>query len=123
MARVIGVGGIFFKSPDPAALREWYQKVLGLEPEQWGGAFFTPDSVAAIPGAGTVWSPFKAASGYFAPSSREFMINLMVDDMDEMIARCRANGVEVEEAPPQNGRFAHLVDPDGTKIELWGPAL
>lgn len=121
MARVIGVGGVFFKSPDADALREWYQKVLGLQPERWGGVFFTPDAAAKVPGAGTVWSPFKATAGYFAPSTREFMINLMVDDMDAMIERCKANGVEVTELPPENGRFAHLVDPDGTKIELWEP--
>jgi catechol 2,3-dioxygenase-like lactoylglutathione lyase family enzyme len=121
MATVIGVGGIFFKSPDPAALQEWYQKVLGLKPDQWGGVFFTPDTTARVPGAGTVWSPFKATTEYFAPSTRDFMINLMVDDMDGILERCRANGVDVTELPPQNGRFAHLVDPDGIKIELWEP--
>ncbi|MCC6536297.1 MAG: VOC family protein [Bryobacterales bacterium] len=121
MAKVIGVGGVFIKSPDPAALREWYQKVLGFEMEPWGGAVFPPGPAAAVPGAGTVWCPFKPSTTYFAPSTREVMVNFMVDDMDAMLERCRANGVEVKEAEPQNGRFAHLMDPDGTRIELWEP--
>jgi predicted enzyme related to lactoylglutathione lyase len=121
MAKVLGVGGIFFKSGDPAALREWYGRVLGLEIPDWG-CFFTPDAMAAQPGSGTVFSPFKADTDYFAPSTKEFMFNLAVDDMDGMLARCREQGVEpVKTQDESYGRFAHIIDLEGRKIELWEP--
>jgi predicted enzyme related to lactoylglutathione lyase len=122
MARVLGIGGVFFKSNDPGALGGWYRDVLGLEIQEWGGAFITPDGMAAHPGAGTVFSPFPADTRYFEPSTRDFMINLAVDDLDGILARCAKHGVVVtllSEEP--NGRFAHILDPDGTKIELWQP--
>lgn len=123
MARVIGVGGVFFKARDGAALREWYTRVLGLEIRDWGGVVFTPDAAAKKPGAGTVWSPFKADTDYFAPSTKEFMVNFMVDDLDAMLARCKEQGVEPVKLFPDemNGRFAHIMDPEGNKIELWEP--
>lgn len=123
MARVLGLGGLFFKSGDGAALREWYGRVLGLEFSAWGGVVFTPDAAMAKPGAATVFSPFKAESGYFAPSDKDYMFNLMVDDLDAVLARCHAAGVEPL-APildELNGRFAHIMDPEGRKIELWEP--
>jgi catechol 2,3-dioxygenase-like lactoylglutathione lyase family enzyme len=123
MARVIGLGGLFFKSVDPDATRAWYTRVLGIAFDEWGGTVFTPDLAAAHPGSGTVFSPFSADTGYFAPSDKEFMFNLMVDDLDGMLAQAAAAGVEPLEVMPDefNGKFAHLVDPDGRKIELWEP--
>jgi predicted enzyme related to lactoylglutathione lyase len=121
MAKVIGVGGVFFKSKDPAALRQWYARVLGLEIDEWG-KFFMPADMAAHAGAGTVFSPFKADTDYFAPSDKEFMINLAVDDMTGMLARAKAEGVEpVKQQEESYGRFAHIMDPEGRKIELWEP--
>ena len=120
MAKVLGVGGIFFKCKDPEGVRAWYRDVLGLESEAWG-KFFTP--LSDHPGAGTVWAPFKAETTYFAPSTHEFMLNLMVDDLDAVLAQCKAKGVEplkpVLDEP--NGRFAHILDPEGLKVELWEP--
>lgn len=122
MARVIGVGGVFFKAGDPARLGAWYRDVLGLSIEDWGGAVLLPQPMAEHPGAGTVFSPFPADTTYFEPSTKSFMVNLAVDDLDGMVARCRDHGVEVETFPDNpNGRFAHLLDPEGTKIELWEP--
>jgi len=122
MARVLGVGGVFFKSKDPAALVAWYHDVLGIEVEPWGGVVFRPDAMAGHPGAGTVFSPFEAETTYFEPSTREFMINLAVDDLEGILASCKAHGVEATVLDDQpNGRFAHIVDPEGTKIELWQP--
>ena len=122
MARVLGVGGVFFKAKDPAALAGWYRDVLGLEVEDWGGVVFAPDAMAAQPGAGTVFSPFEAATTYFAPSTKDFMINLAVDDLDGIVASCATHGVEATVLPDQPlGRFAHILDPEGTKIELWQP--
>ena len=122
MASVLGVGGVFFKSGDPAALAAWYHDVMGLEVQPWGGVVFTPGPMAAHPGAATIFSPFEAGTTYFEPSTKDFMINLAVDDLDGILARCAAHGVEANALPDApNGRFAHIVDPEGTKIELWQP--
>jgi predicted enzyme related to lactoylglutathione lyase len=123
MASVLGIGGVFFKSPDGAALRQWYADVLGLSFRDWGGVWLPADAFAAHPGAGAVFSPFAADTDYFAPSTKEFMINLVVDDLDGMLARCRQHGVEPVKLFPDepNGRFAHIIDPEGRKIELWQP--
>jgi predicted enzyme related to lactoylglutathione lyase len=123
MARIIGVGGVFFKSGNEAALREWYARVLGLEFQPWGGVLFTPSMAADQPGAGTVFTSFAANTEYFEPSTKEFMFNLMVDDLDAVLARCREHGVlpvKMFDDQP-NGRFAHILDLEGRKIELWEP--
>jgi predicted enzyme related to lactoylglutathione lyase len=121
MSKVLGIGGVFFKTADPAALRAWYLRVLGLEIPDWG-CFFTPDAVAAKPGSGTVFSPFKADTDYFAPSEKEFMFNFIVDDMDGMLARCAKEGVTpIKTQDESYGRFAHIMDLEGRKVELWEP--
>ncbi len=122
MAKVIGVGGVFFKSKDPAALLAWYKDVLGMPVEDWGGTVLRPEAMAAHPGAATVFAPFKQDTTYFQPSTKDFMINLAVDDLDGVLASCAKHGVEATVMPPEpNGRFAHLLDPEGTRIELWEP--
>ena len=123
MAKVLGVGGVFFKSRDEAGLREWYERVLGLSFEDWGGVIFKPQVAASHPGAATVFSWFKADTDYFEPSTNEFMINLMVDDMDGILARCEQHGVTPLKRMDGefNGRFAHILDPEGRKLELWEP--
>jgi predicted enzyme related to lactoylglutathione lyase len=123
MPKVIGLGGLFFKSADTAAMREWYGRVLGIAFEDWGGTVFTPEAAAAHPGAATVFSPFGAETDYFAPSDKEFMFNLMVDDLDGILARCAQHGVTPIKTTPDEGmgRFAHIMDPEGRKIELWEP--
>ena len=122
MAKVIGIGGLFFKSADPEAVKSWYSRVLGIAFEPWGMAF-TPEAAAAHPGAATVFSPFKADTDYFEPSEKEFMFNLMVDDLDAMLSRCAEQGVlPIKTFPDEGmGRFAHIIDPEGRKIELWQP--
>lgn len=125
MANVIGVGGIFFLCSDVGATREWYARVLGMSMNDYGGAdFLHGDAAAKFPqGARTIWAPFKAGSDYFKPSDSDFMINLMVDDMDGVLARLEAEGVPLEGDPMEEsyGRFAWIMDPDGRKIELWQP--
>ena len=122
MAKVLGLGGVFWKARDPQALLAWYREVLGLEVTDWGGVIFPPAAMAAHAGAATVFAPFAADSDYFAPSEKPFMFNLAVDDLDGVLASCRAYGVTpIKLYDEANGRFAHIVDPEGTKIELWQP--
>ncbi len=125
MGHVVGIGGVFFKSKDPKALAAWYRDVLGLEIADWGGAILPlRDRAAAPKGAVQVWSPFKQDTDYFAPSSREFMINFEVDNLDAILARAKEKGVAIlkrDDDSDPSGSFAWLLDPDGTKIELWQP--
>ena len=123
MATVLGLGGLFFKSPDPAATAAWYSRVLGIVFESWGGTVFRPADAAEIPGAGTVFCPFSADTGYFAPATTDYMFNLIVDDLDGVLAHCANHGVAPLAAilDEPNGRFAHIMDCDGRKIELWQP--
>jgi predicted enzyme related to lactoylglutathione lyase len=125
MAKIIGLGGLFFKSADPDTLREWYGNVLGLAFDEWGGLVFLPETAAAHPGAGTVFSPFKADTDYFEPAKTDYMFNLMVDDLDGILERCKEHGVEPVKLFPDdyNGRFAHIMDPEGRKVELWQPRV
>ena len=116
---VTGVGGIFFKSKDPKALSAWYRDALGITLEPWGGATLRYDAAGHPPAL--AWTPFKATTTYFAPSSREFMIDFAVDDLDACIRKLQAMGVKIldrSDADP-SGKFAWIVDPEGLKIELW----
>ena len=119
--RITGVGGIFFKAKDPKALAAWYRDVLGLPLESWGGAKLSYDAPLHPPAL--IWSAFPASTGYFAPSTGEFMINYAVDDMDAFLTRLQAKGVTILKRTDDdaNGRFAWLLDPEGNKIELWEP--
>lgn len=123
MAKVLGVGGLFFKSSDPEALKRWYAAALGLDIAEWGGTWFPADAFAAQPGAGTVVNIMDETSDYLAPSTHAFMFNLVVDDLDGVLSRCKAHGAEPVKLFPDegNGRFAHILDPEGRKIELWEP--
>ena len=118
---VTGVGGVFFKAKDPKALAAWYRNVLGLSMEAWGGAALRYD--APKHPSVLIWNAFPASTNYFAPSNSAFMINYAVGDMDALLARLRAKGVEIlkREDDDPNGRFAWILDPEGNKIELWEP--
>ena len=124
MARITGIGGIFFKSRnDKTALATWYQKHLGLQLEVFGGAILRwPDDKAEDKGL-TVWHVADKESKWFSPSDSPFMINYRVDNLDEMIEQLRTGGVEIIQGPEshENGKFAWIMDPDGNKVELWEP--
>ena len=122
MAKITGLGGIFYKVADPDATRAWYQDNLGIGGE-WGAMFpFKNDD----PEGFTLLSPFKADTDYFAPSDKAFMINLRVDDLDGMIGQLEAKEISILGRQDEDyGRFAWILDPDGNKVELWqqlGPA-
>ncbi len=121
MAKVLGIGGVFFKSPDREALLKWYEDHLGMAATEHGSVDFR---ASELPSAGyMVWSPFVAETTYFKPSGKDFMINLMVDDLEGVLRRIEAGGGrivgEVEEY--DFGRFGWFIDPDDNKVELWEP--
>lgn len=124
MARVTGIGGVFFKGRGEAAqLAAWYQTHLGISLETWGGAILKWPEDEAKDGGVTVWHVADPGTEWFRPSESSFMINYRVDDLDGMIAQLRAGGVEVVGGPEshENGKFAWIMDPDGNKVELWEP--
>ncbi|HUF36409.1 MAG TPA: VOC family protein, partial [Gemmatimonadales bacterium] len=121
-ARVLGIGGIFFKARDPDLLREWYRDHLGLELADWGGVVF--QGTAASPAgrlATTVWSIFPADTTYFEPGSAPFMVNYRVEDLDAVLAALRSEGCQVDDRVESSefGRFGWVVDPEGNRLELW----
>ena len=124
MARVTGIGGVFFKSrSDNAALAAWYQQHLGMALEDFGGAVLRwPDDKAEDQGL-TVWHVAARDSQWFSPSESSFMINYRVDDLDALLAQLRADGIPIGGGPEshENGKFAWIMDPDGNKVELWEP--
>ncbi len=122
MARILGLGGVFFKSPNPEALSQWYKDVLGFPVDGWPGAVF-PLTDTSGRDAFAVWAPFRADTTYFAPSPKDFMINFRVDDLDGMIEQLEEKGVTILKRDDNdgNGRFAWVLDPDGNNIELWEP--
>lgn len=124
MAKITGIGGVFFKAKgDNQALAAWYSEHLGIVLENFGGAIFRwPDDRAEDRGL-TVWHLAEPRSEWFSPSPSSFMINYRVDKLAEMIAQLQRQGVPILGGPEnhENGRFAWIMDPDGNKIELWEP--
>lgn len=122
MQRVTGIGGIFFKARDPAALRAWYQRHLGIDVQAWGGAAFEWSAENAKPDGGmTIWSVGDGEN--FKPGTASFMVNYRVADVHALVAALREEGCNVPE-PVQDseyGKFGWVIDPEGNKIELWEP--
>ena len=126
MARVTGIGGVFFKSTnDHKKLAEWYSKNLGIQLEPWGGAILKWTDDKSEDHGLTVWHVAEKDSRWFSPSNSSFMINYRVDDLGELLEQLRAGGVEVIQGPEshENGKFAWIMDPDENKVELWEPKL
>lgn len=124
MKRVTGIGGVFFKSPDPKRLAQWYRDHLGFNVEEWGGAAFQWSGPDNPSGTGTtIWSPFKADTDHFAPSTASFMMNYRVHDLHALLAVLKTEGCEVLDKVDDSeyGKFGWVIDPDGNKIELWQP--
>ena len=126
MAKVTGIGGIFFKSVGKGSdISAWYQKNLGLSLESWGGAILKWPDDKGPDGGLTVWSSADHDTKWFSPSESSFMINYRVDNLDEMLDQLKQNGVEIVSGPQldDNGKFAWIMDPDGNKVELWEPMI
>jgi catechol 2,3-dioxygenase-like lactoylglutathione lyase family enzyme len=117
---ITGLGGVFVTSKDPQALAKWYKDVLGINLESWGGAILRYDAPGHPPMA--LWNAMPNNSDELVPSHRDFMINFAVDDLDAFVARLEAKGVVIlKREGDKTGKFASILDPDGTKIELWQP--
>ena len=117
---ITGLGGVFVTSKDPKALAKWYREVLGINLESWGGAILRYDAPGHPPMA--LWNAMPDGSDEIAPSTRDFMINFAVDDLDAYVAKLESKGVKIlKRQADQTGKFAEILDPDGTKIELWQP--
>jgi predicted enzyme related to lactoylglutathione lyase len=123
-ARVVGIGGIFFKARDPKALGAWYRDHLGLAITEWGGVTFEPAMTSPAGRESTLaWSIFPATTDYFGSGGAQFMINYRVDDLDQVLAALRAEGCPVDERVDSSefGRFGWVTDPEGNRVELWEP--
>lgn len=119
--RVTGIGGIFFKSEDPKAAKDWYNKHLGLNTDDYGCTFWWKDTDGND--ATTQWSPFKKDTQYFEPSKKEFMMNFRVHDLEALLETLKEEGVTVigDVEKYEYGKFGWILDPEGNKIELWEP--
>ena len=117
---VNGIGGIFFKVKDPAKTRDWYREHLGLNTDEYGSNFEWRQADEGVKKGFTQWSPFKDSSRYF---DQEFMVNYRVTDLDGLLADLRARGVTIvdEVVTEDYGKFVHITDGDGNKVELWEP--
>ena len=123
LPRVTGIGGIFFFSDDPQAAKDWYSRNLGLAVNEYGSTFEVrnanrPDEINYIQ-----WSPFKRGDAYFSPSRKDFMINYRVQQLEALVDQLRSNGVTVVDdiQSYEYGKFVHIMDLEGNKIELWEP--
>ena len=121
--KVTGIGGIFFKCKDPKTLKEWYSKNLGLNVNQYGSVFEWRQGADTTKKGFTQWSPFKETTKYFLPSTKDFMINYRVEHMDALVAELKKNGVTVVDSIEtyDYGKFVHILDLEGNKLELWEP--
>ena len=120
--RVLGIGGIFFKAQDPAALASWYREKLGMCPEGEHTNFEWREKENPGQPGRTVWSLFKADTDYFGPGSKQFMLNYRVANLDRMLDQLHRGGIAVEKIEDCDyGRFAWINDPEGNRIELWEP--
>lgn len=123
MKKVTGIGGIFFKTQDPTGLKKWYSEHLGFETDDYGHMFKSRDFENPDEPTLLQWSPFKENTDYFGPSTKPYMINYRVADLEALKKELESSGVEVvdEIAEYEYGKFLHIMDPEGNKIELWEP--
>ncbi len=119
--KVTGIGGVFFKTPNPEETKAWYQKHLGFSTDAYGSSFLWKDENNQK--ASTQWSPFKEESNYFSPSKKDFMFNYRVANLDSLLIDLKKEGITMVDKPESfsYGKFAWILDLDGNKVELWEP--
>ena len=123
MKRVTSIGGIFFKCKDPSKMREWYKTHLGLNTNQYGAVFEWRQGADSTKKGFTQWSPFTETTKYFQPSTKDFMINYRVENMQGLVEQLKKEGVTIADTiqSVEYGKFVHIMDIEGNKIELWEP--
>lgn len=123
MKKVTGIGGIFFKCKDPEKIKEWYKKNLGFETDQWGTNFEWQQTDNPVKKGFTQWSPFLETTNYMEPSTKDFMINYRVENIETLVEEFKKEGVTVVDEIEifEYGKFVHILDIEGNKIELWEP--
>lgn len=121
--KVTGIGGIFFKCKDPKKMRDWYQMHLGLKTNQYGTVFEWRQAIDSTKKGYSQWSPFSEKTKYFEPSTKEFMINYRVADLNRLVKQLKKEGVTITDSieSVEYGKFVHIMDIEGNKIELWEP--
>lgn len=123
VGRATGIGGIFFKCNDPRKIKEWYKTHLGINTNQWGAKFeWRLESDSTKKGA-TAWSPFPEKTKYFEPSTKDFMIDYRVENIEALVEALKKDSVTVLDKIEASdyGKFVHILDIDGNKVELWEP--
>jgi predicted enzyme related to lactoylglutathione lyase len=123
MKKVTGIGGVFFKCKNPEKVKDWYSKHLGLNMDQYGSSFEWRQGDDPTKYGFTQWSPFSDSTSYFDPSVKEFMINYRVHDLENLVIELKKGGVTVLDSIESfdYGKFVHILDNEGNKIELWEP--
>ncbi len=123
MKKVTGIGGIFFKCKDPDKVKEWYKTHLGLDTDKYGTSFEWRQGADSSKKGFTQWSPFKETTKYFEPSTRDFMINYRVENLEALVEELKKEGVTITDSIEtfDYGKFVHILDVEGNKIELWEP--
>jgi len=126
MKKVTGIGGIFFKCQDPNKMKEWYNTNLGLNATEYGASFEWLEDDPATGGTKkglTQWTPFAEKTKYFEPSTKDFMINYRVENLEALVEDLKKNGVTIVDAIEtyDYGKFVHILDIEGNKIQLWEP--
>ena len=121
--KVTGIGGIFFKCKDAKKMREWYEANLGMNTDKYGAVFEWRQGADSSKKGFTQWSPFTEKTRYFEPSTKDFMINYRVENLEKLIEELKKNGVTVVDSieTVEYGKFVHIMDIEGNKIELWEP--
>ncbi len=123
MKRVTGIGGVFFKCQNPAKMNDWYKTHLGLNTNQYGATFEWREADDSTKKGYTQWSTFAENTEYFAPSGKDFMINYRVENLEALVEQLKTEGVTIVDTIESYdyGKFVHIMDPEGNKIELWEP--
>ena len=123
MKKVTGIGGIFFKCQDPNKIKEWYKTHLGLDTNDYGATFDWREDLDPTKKGSTTWSPFTEKTKYFEPSTKDFMINYRVENLEALVDELKKEGVTVVDAIEayDYGKFVHILDIEGNKIQLWEP--
>ena len=123
MKKVTGIGGIFFKCNNPNKMKEWYKTHLGLDTNEYGATFEWKEASDSTKNGSTQWSPFPETTKYFEPSAKDFMVNYRVADLEALVEELKKEGITIvdEIETYDYGKFVHIIDMEGNKIQLWEP--